>query len=52
MTSYRANGDAPDLRTPAYARPQVVGVVVGMTHCRIKMLDDTDNKKELEMRRT
>ena len=32
---------------------QIVGVVLGVTHCRIKMVDDdTDNRKELEMPRT
>ena len=27
-------------------------LVVGVTHCHIKMVDDTDNNKELEMWRT
>ena len=32
---------------------QIVSVVLGVTHCRIKMVDDvTDNRKELEMPRT
>ena len=26
--------------------------VVSVTHCPIKMVNDTDNKRELEMRRT